>query len=174
MTVGAVAKSASQSLNFKSNAPPAGVVVAFNGTLSEIPEGWALADGQNGTVDLQGYFVEGTDTDDQVKTTEGEDTKQITTVPGHTHPDATWQDPDSTDHQHDFGGISVKNSGDSSLGSNNNIKAAYPNGTGDTFSVSASHDHNTADTTSSSGSGNAVVENKPSYVELHFIQKIES
>lgn len=172
MPVGANKVSSAQSLSFKVSPPPVGTVVTFNGTVSDIPDGWALADGQNSTVNLQGYFVEGTDSDSDVKTTEGEDTKEITTVPDHQHPDATWNDPgDGGSHKHEFGGYSSASSGDSFAGSKV-INQAYPSG-GTTFDVSASHDHNTANTTSSSGAGTATVENRPSYVNLHYIQRIE-
>lgn len=172
MTIGATSKSRSRSLRFKVSPPPVSTVVTFNGTVSDIPDGWALADGQNGTVNLQGYFVEGTDTDSDVKTTEGEDTKEVTTLPNHTHPDATWNSEDGPRHEHSSGENSSASSGDS-FASDNTIKIAYPDGSGDTFDRSYSHSHSTDSTTSTAGSGSPTVENRPSYVEMHYIEKIE-
>jgi len=40
-------------------AAPDGAVIAFH--LSECPEGWAIADGDNGTPDLRGRFIRGVD-----------------------------------------------------------------------------------------------------------------
>jgi len=40
-------------------AAPEGAVIAFH--LSECPEGWAIADGDNGTPDLRGRFIRGVD-----------------------------------------------------------------------------------------------------------------
>lgn len=36
-----------------------GLIVAWAGTLASIPAGWVLADGQNGTPDLRGWFLKG-------------------------------------------------------------------------------------------------------------------
>ena len=36
-----------------------GIVIAWDGAISELPEGWALCDGQNGTPDLRGRFILG-------------------------------------------------------------------------------------------------------------------
>lgn len=38
---------------------PAGLIVMWHGLLSNIPSGWALCDGQNGTPDLRDKFVKG-------------------------------------------------------------------------------------------------------------------
>lgn len=36
-----------------------GLILAWSGPLASIPSGWALADGQNGTPDLRGWFLKG-------------------------------------------------------------------------------------------------------------------
>lgn len=38
---------------------PAGSIIIWSGTASNIPDGWALCDGQNGTPDLRDKFVLG-------------------------------------------------------------------------------------------------------------------
>ena len=40
---------------------PSGVIVMWSGSIANIPSGWALCDGSNGTPDLQGRFVVGRD-----------------------------------------------------------------------------------------------------------------
>ena len=49
-------------LNVTGNLNPAnfkGIIVAFSGDVSGIPQGWALCDGTNGTPDLRGRFILG-------------------------------------------------------------------------------------------------------------------
>ena len=40
---------------------PIGTIIAYNGPLSAIPVGWHLCDGTDGTPDLRGRFLEGSD-----------------------------------------------------------------------------------------------------------------
>ena len=40
---------------------PSGVIVAWSGNLNDIPKGWILCDGTNGTPDLVDRFIMGTD-----------------------------------------------------------------------------------------------------------------
>lgn len=42
---------------------PAGGIIIWSGTADEIPDGWALCDGENGTPDLRGKFVLGVTTE---------------------------------------------------------------------------------------------------------------
>jgi hypothetical protein len=42
---------------------PSGVIVAWSGTASDIPNGWVLCDGNNGTPDLLGRFIKGIERD---------------------------------------------------------------------------------------------------------------
>ena len=41
---------------------PGGTILPYVGDLSDIPHGWALCDGTNGTPDLRNRFLEGTTT----------------------------------------------------------------------------------------------------------------
>lgn len=53
---------------------PVGSVMIWYGNVADIPEGWQLADGTNGTPDLRGKFVMGlasTDDDDDIGTSGG-------------------------------------------------------------------------------------------------------
>lgn len=55
-SAGEVISSAELNRNFAISAPE-GAIMAFN--LAECPEGWAAADGDNGTPDLRGRFIRG-------------------------------------------------------------------------------------------------------------------
>jgi microcystin-dependent protein len=48
-----------EALNVVNSPIPRGVVVMWNASISSIPPGWALCDGQNGTPDLRDRFVVG-------------------------------------------------------------------------------------------------------------------
>jgi len=76
---------------------PPGVITMWSGAISDIPEGWSLCDGTDGTPDLQDRFVTGAGDQYAVGDTGGEDEHQLTeselashdhpvTDPGHSHP----------------------------------------------------------------------------------------
>lgn len=66
------------------NLIPRGVIVAFYG---DVPAGWLLCDGTNGTPDLRGRFVLGASPTDQLDTGGGERTHTLTQdeMPVHSH-----------------------------------------------------------------------------------------
>jgi microcystin-dependent protein len=74
---------------------PKGIVVIWSGNLADIPKGWALCDGTQGTPDLRGRFVLGVNPSDNknnltarpMKTTGGAETHTLKTeeMPSHTH-----------------------------------------------------------------------------------------
>jgi len=55
---------------------PAGVIAMWSGSIGEIPEGWALCDGQNQTPDLRGRFIVGHDPGDGDYDTIADDSQQ--------------------------------------------------------------------------------------------------
>jgi microcystin-dependent protein len=65
---------------------PAGVIVMWSGLLANVPSGWALCDGTNGTPDLRDRFIKGAA--GEPGATGGAATHQhtYTDVPNHTHP----------------------------------------------------------------------------------------
>lgn len=85
---------------------PGGTVIMWSGALSEIPSGWQLCDGNNGTLDLSNRFVRGvadledpgntggsvshshtfSDTISSSTSEVGGHTHSYTEVPAHTHP----------------------------------------------------------------------------------------
>lgn len=66
---------------------PAGVVLAWHGSENNIPSGWALCNGQNGTPDLRDRFVLGASSSHVVGEKGGSDSHIITVeeMPAHTH-----------------------------------------------------------------------------------------
>lgn len=82
-------------------AVPSGTIAMYNGQ-SEIPEGWAICDGNNGTPNLVGKFIKAVSTIDQIGDNESElneNNEFIITqehLPKHSHPHKP--------HTHDLGG----------------------------------------------------------------------
>lgn len=66
---------------------PVGTIVIWSGTTSNIPSGWALCNGQNGTPDLRGRFVFGGGGTHAVRSTGGEENHTLTIgeMPSHSH-----------------------------------------------------------------------------------------
>jgi microcystin-dependent protein len=66
---------------------PNGVIVMWSGSINNIPAGWALCDGNNGTPNLSEKFVMATVSDTEIKQTGGSDTHShiYTGVPEHNH-----------------------------------------------------------------------------------------
>lgn len=66
---------------------PSGVIVAWSGSSTNIPAGWALCDGNNNTPDLSGRFILGYGRGYQVGNKAGQEsvTLNANTLPSHTH-----------------------------------------------------------------------------------------
>lgn len=66
---------------------PTGTVLSWSGSIENIPKGWALCDGQNGTPDLRGKFIIGASEDYAIGSTGGEATHTLTIeeLPAHAH-----------------------------------------------------------------------------------------
>lgn len=65
---------------------PSGVITIWSGTANNIPTGWALCDGTNGTPDLRDKFVLGAGTH-EISETGGSETVTLSTwnMPSHNH-----------------------------------------------------------------------------------------
>lgn len=69
------------------SAIPKGVIWMWHGTVDNVPEGWAICDGNNGTPDLRGRFVLGV-SDNHGKDSKGGSEKVVLTtaeMPSHSH-----------------------------------------------------------------------------------------
>jgi hypothetical protein len=165
---------------------PIGCIVMWSGKVSEIPENWALCDGDNGTPDLVDRFVYGTDNDDNVGDIGG---SADAIIVSHNHNAKHGHDASSNstgDHKHkllgatgDDGYNGLLNGSDIKgiMGNDTSSKLDYNSGSGDQLtSNEASHSHtitvddedfNTA-TTGESGTN----KNLPPYMKLAYIMKV--
>lgn len=66
---------------------PEGIIVAWSGSKNNIPQGWVLCDGTNGTPDLRDRFILGAGTKYSYSKAGGEDTHilSVDEMPAHTH-----------------------------------------------------------------------------------------
>lgn len=83
-------------------AVPAGIIVMWSGAVVNVPSGWAICNGANGTPDLRNRFVVGAGNVYAPGNTGGSDTVVLSTanLPSHSHPGST--NDVSTDHAHAF------------------------------------------------------------------------
>lgn len=71
----------------KAGGVPSGVIVMWSGTVGNIPTGWALCNGSNGTPDLRNRFIVGAGSSYGVGATGGSETVTLTVeqMPTHNH-----------------------------------------------------------------------------------------
>ncbi|MFC7069484.1 hypothetical protein [Halobaculum lipolyticum] len=143
------------------DALPSGVITMWSGTTADVPDGWTLCDGTDGTPDLRDRFVAGAGAQYAAGETGGSDSVQLTEqeLPTHDHTGTT-----STDgaHTHDYGQYSSGGSGD--------ITGRGQYGSYPTQQTSSDGDHSHTFTTDDAG-GDQAHENRPPYLALAFIMK---
>jgi len=141
------------------NPIPSGTIVIWSGSISSIPDGWVLCDGNNGTPDLTGRFVVHADADSggtyNVGDTGGENSHalSIAEMPSHNHGSAGT-------HSHTVN-VPKPHGGATEYGLQSIRDGAYS-----TFTTSSAGAH----THASVGSGSAH-ENRPPYYALAYIMK---
>lgn len=138
---------------------PTGAVVMYDGLLSEIPSGWALCDGNNGTPNLLDRFIRGNDT---TGATGGKNSYTLSEsqLPSHGHTSGNTNS--SGYHSHGYG-IS-----DEALSRSSESELAESTGS---FNLSANGSHSHSMSVDFAGS-NASIDNRPSFYEIAFIQKL--
>lgn len=178
---------------------PSGVIVMWSGSIANIPAGWLLCNGSNGTPDLRNRFVVGAGGNYAVNATGGENTVSLTTaqMPNHTHSfSATTGGAGSHSHTGTTstanltGSINFSNNGVTSFSASGifstfgsgNQAGFGSGGTPGGFSLNASHNHSfttssvgnhthsVSGTTGGTGGGQAH-ENRPPYYALAYIMK---
>ena len=129
---------------------PSGVVVSWYGDKANVPSGWAICDGTNGTPDLRDRFIVGAGNSYSLNATGGANTVSLTADQNgpHSHSGTT----SSSQQVLVPGGTLLGSRGD------NNIEARWG-----TIDITL--------TTGSSGKG-AAHENRPPYYALYFIMKL--
>lgn len=180
-------------------AVPAGTIVMWSGT--EIPDGWAICDGNNGTPNLIGKFIKASDTANQTggggnHTVDGNNNYiklGVENLPDHTHGISELTTTSNGSHTHEYNDEYT----DWSSGTSNTYDVNYIEATGEntldsigleatnysvnegdfgrTTGSSGSHSH-TIPATSTSGTTNAnntPFSIEPSYFSLIFIMKLD-
>lgn len=83
-------------------AAPEGAIMMWSGAAHEVPEGWYICDGQNGTPDLRDRFVVGAGDTYQVGETGGEDEVTLTEEEMAAHAHGAEDTNAVGDHDHEF------------------------------------------------------------------------
>ena len=147
---------------------PPGTIVMWSGSLAEIPDGWALCDGTNGTPDLTDRFILSVSASEDPGETGGSHTKtlSVSNLPSHTHSFTT----DSAGaHSHR---IRVEK-----YGGSNDPRFPYPieGWAATTYMgeglIEAAGAHTHSGTTDATGSGSSF-DIRPKYYKLAFIMKL--
>jgi microcystin-dependent protein len=136
------------------NGVPKGFIGMWSGSVSDIPVGWALCDGTNGTPDLRDRFVLGSGSTYPVGSMGGSTTKNLS----HTHT--------GPPHTHTYSGTTSGNSAHDNFDGGGHYGAEDP------------HTHTYSGTTDVSGTGNTgsggsiTQDIMPPYYALAFIMKL--
>jgi microcystin-dependent protein len=140
---------------------PTTSIALWHGALSDIPDGWILCDGNNGSPDLRNRFLKGSaNYNDGAGATGGQDTVTLSTsqLPNHTH---STDYHSSGNHSHSITVLQWPG------GSEDCVENS---GIGYGTSTDGSHSHGSTRTNDTGGSGS--IENRPHYYEVAFIYKI--
>lgn len=182
-------------LNSASSGIPGGGIIMWSGSVSNIPEGWALCDGTNGTPDLRNRFIVGAGSTYSPGNTGGVTTNNLShthTVSSHSHT-VTAEAPATNDGGNHYHGVSiesqpvnmgtadptksVRDGSDKTCASQSHSHSVVGNtGWGGTHShtvTSHSHGGNTGTAAPATSSQlSSTVENRPPYYALCFIMKL--
>ena len=142
---------------------PKGGIIMWSGTLANIPTGWVLCDGSNGTPNLIAKFIRGVATNStNPGTTGGSDTHTLTSaeMPAHNHTDSGHGHPNSK-----WSGAPYNSSGSSTQTRPHSQGAA--NATMGDIGVSVGT--GTANIQNTGGGG--AHENRPAFYEIAYIMR---
>lgn len=149
---------------------PSGTILPWYGALGNVPAGYALCNGSNGTPDLRDKFLVGAGSSYNLGNTGGSDavTLTVSQMPSHAHSGTTSSAGAHTHYiQTRMGSITV-----SSVGQDTSCVAAAPNTTNaksnvSTLSGGSDHSH-----TITANGGNQAHENRPPYYAVYYIMKL--
>ena len=141
---------------------PANIVIMWSGAIVDIPEGWFLCDGQNGTPDLRNRFVVGAGSTYTLSATGG--SKDSVSI-SHTHTAAIGTSPNHT-HTYIYGQNTSDGSSVGFRGFDNSL-GQFPRTGVD--GGNSSHGHSTINSSNAGESGTN--KNLPPYYALAYIMK---
>lgn len=135
---------------------------------SEIPEGWKICDGTNGTPDLRNLFALGASDVYALGSTGGSETHtlSLSETPSHSHEAGTLSLSSAGSHLHTHNYRTRTRGNEMNTSNNNQWRGDSNISTGS----SGAHTHSISGSLDSSGEGQPH-ENRPPYYALHFIMK---
>jgi len=164
---------------------PSGIIVMWSGSISNIPKGWVLCNGQNGTPDLRDKFIVGAGREYTIGDTGGakEVTLTVSQLPSHNHTadyagahSHTGSTNVSGEHTHSYRKPQEGDPTNSGVGGSSSVRHIW----GDyTTSFAGNHSHSLSinsagshtHTINNTGGGQAH-ENRPPYYALAYIMKL--
>ena len=150
------------------NRIPPGLIAMWSGSVANIPSGWALCDGRNGTPDLRDRFIVGAGGSYNVGNTGGSNTVTLTRsqIPSHSHTASIGR---AGDHRHGMGTKWLM----SGTCSESNPGTSGPGffATSEERTTGWAGEHSHSITISSTGGG-GTHENRPPYYALAYIMKL--
>jgi len=146
---------------------PPGAIVMWSGLLANIPSGWALCDGSNGTPDLRDRFILGAAVGENPGATGGSNSITLTTdqLPAHTHV-ATMSE--AGEHTHRIGFYN-NSPGSSFTISQSSLQIGITSWLDGLTLPSGLHTHNLS--VSNTGNGSPI-DSRPNFYKLAFIMKL--
>ena len=161
----------------QNSALPVGSIIMWYNTPSHIPEGWHVCDGTNGTPDLRGKFVLGSDDNGKYPfdSQGGEEQHTLTVgeMPSHGHSSGSLKASNAGEHTHT---IVYCDETDSYFPPTSDCYALHGNNkrgtwTGKNINSSGSHTHTISGSTGLTGSSQPH-NNMPPYYAIYYIMKI--
>lgn len=143
---------------------PTGVILVWTGSITTIPDGWALCDGNNGTPDLRNRFARGvSDAATDPGSSGGQNSVSLTESQIPTHGHSLSSTNSVGNHSHTIPSASYLEGEDG--GNDDTTGNDYETNISD----AGSHSHSLNDSTVGSGSG---IDNQPPHFEVAYIQKL--
>jgi len=142
---------------------PPGTIVMWSGSLSEIPDGWALCDGTNGTPDLTDRFILSVSASEDPGETGGSHTKtlSVSNLPSHTH-SFTTDSAGAHDHSLYISGSAPAHPTGAKMEANGDDYGGH---------IGSAGAHTHSGTTDATGSGSSF-DMRPKYYKLAFIMRL--
>lgn len=155
---------------------PSGGIIMWSGAISDVPSGWALCDGTNGTPDLTGRFVVHADADSggtyAPGDTGGADSVTLTEaqMPSHTH-SVSGSTNTAGAHAHTSSSGRGFIVGSSVAAPISAQPGGFQFGQDGATNTAGNHSHTVSGTAAATG-GNASHENRPPFYAIAYIMKL--